>query len=275
MNTIDRMVDTRRRVLGAAVAGIIVTTSFSGVARSAPSEGVADVTAEATRDEAREAFSNGEFDEAIRLFEEAHDQDGEPTDLFNLGRVYEELGDLERALDYYEEFVQQPRLRLDERKAATDRIEVLRVAVAPTPPAPTVSPVVSAPAPTPTTADRPPDGRGLIITGAVMSAAGAALAVGAGVGFGVRARRASDRVGAISEGSNPDRLSLSEAEDLDAQGKDAETLQISLAVAGGAVAAAGIALLAVGGLRYRKSRQQAFAPAVGPRFAGMRATWRF
>ena len=237
------------------------------------------------RENGRAAFADGDHDEAIALFEHAYATDPDPTDLYNLGRIHEESGDLHRALDYYEEFVHQPRLSLDERKAATDRIEVLRVAVAPaSEPAPSPSEMESSepargiePAARPP-ADTPrdyPDGRALIASGATLIGVGAAFSIGAGVGFGIAARRASDRIEDLSSGSNPDRLTLSEAEDLEARGRDFETLQITLAVGGGVIAGVGAGLLAAGLIKRKRARSLVVAPTFGPGALGAQARWRF
>jgi tetratricopeptide (TPR) repeat protein len=276
--------NTRRHSCFAAplLAAVLASTSLP-VHASEPADTTDTLppeSAEELRQQARAAYAEDNYAEAIDLFEQAHELDPVPTDVFNIGRIHEARGDLREALLHYEQFVRFPRLSLEERKAATDRIEVLRVAIQPTTepepaearPQPQPRPPLSEPTPK---RDTPPEGRGMIIAGGVLIASGAALAVGAGVGFGLRARRASDKVDGVSSGSNPDRLSLSEAEDLDAEGKDAEILQISLGAAGGVIAATGIGLLVAGLIRQKRSRLQALHPVVGPRFAGINASWRF
>src|SRR5690606_4705449 len=65
-------------------------------------------------------FDDRQFDEAIPLFEEAYAIDPEANYLFNIGRVYEEKGDLETALVYYTRFVEHPEAA-PEAKAMTEK----------------------------------------------------------------------------------------------------------------------------------------------------------
>jgi len=74
---------------------------------------------------ARDAFAAGEYDVAAEAFEQAFDATGDPSYLFNIGRVYEEKGDLDRAVEYYELFLDQGGVTIEARKAAIDRVDVL------------------------------------------------------------------------------------------------------------------------------------------------------
>lgn len=268
-------------------APIVAALASPTAALAAPDDDTAVEVAVGTaaadaRDLGREAFGAGDFERAAAHFEYAYHEDPDPTDLYNLGRIHEEIGKLPEALQYYEEFAGKPGLSLQERRAATERIEVLRVAVQPTPPAPRVSSADAGSQPPPSppvrgTNDRlaTEPGRALIIGGGALVGVGAALAIGSGVGFGMAARRASDQIDDLASGRNPDRLSLAAAEDLQARGRDLETLQISLAITGGVVAAAGAGLLATGIIRRNRSRQLTLTPTLAPATAGMHAGWRF
>lgn len=251
---------------------------------SAPStEGASDVSeayqeASRLRREAEDRFFEEDYDAAIEKFEQAYAVSPHPTDLFNMGRIHEEKGELELALKRYEEFVAQPKVSLDERGVAAERIKVLRVLVKGegakdgSRAAATATPtVVMAAGPE----DRNVEGRAMIISGSTLTGVGALFALGGGVGFGIAARKNSDKVDSLSEGQNPSRLSLSEAENLEAEGKDLETFQIVSIAAGSAVALVGIGLLTAGLLRRRAAGLEALVPTMGPRFAGVSSRWRF
>ncbi len=87
---------------------------------------------EALSAEAVTHFQNKEYDRAITLFEQAYAIDPQPNYLFNIGRVYEEKGDLEAAVDHYQRFVSQPGVDLDSRQEANTRLKVLRDTLAQT-----------------------------------------------------------------------------------------------------------------------------------------------
>jgi len=228
--------------------------------------------ADEMRARAEAAFEAGDLDEAFRQFESAHATAPHPSDLFNLGRISEEKGELEVALSYYEQFVRMPRLSLAQREAAAERIEVLRK----------VAPADEDDEPEPrrssgdSTTDRPPDrSRPLILSGAGLLSVGALAAIGGGVGFGLIARRNSETLSQLESGENPSRLTLSETEELHAQGQNAEALQITFLAAGSALALVGAGLLVTGIIKRKKYDQMAAVPVAGPNYAGMSATWRF
>lgn len=77
-----------------------------------------------------ERFEAKDYDAAVELFEKAYAADPQPNYLFNIGRVYEEKGDLENAVVYYQKFVGQSGVDLESRQAATERLKVLREALA-------------------------------------------------------------------------------------------------------------------------------------------------
>ncbi len=237
--------------------------------------------AKALRAEAEEHFFRGDFEEAAQKFERAFSVAGHASDLFNAGRVYEEKGDIVAALERYEQFAQQPRVPLEDRAVAAKRIEVLRVLVEergdndgdekPSTPAPAAYPSNASmddPRPAET-------GKSMVVSGVALLGLGSALAVAGGVGFGLAARRNSDKVNDLSDGINTDRVTLSEAERIDARGRDFAALQITFLVAGGATAAVGAGLLAGGLIRRKYAKLRAVAPTVGPHTVGVNTLWRF
>ena len=81
--------------------------------------------AEQLSEQAIEKFQAKDYTGAVALFEQAYSIDPQPNYLFNIGRVYEEAGDLEKAVEYYAKFVKQPGVDLDSRKVANERLKVL------------------------------------------------------------------------------------------------------------------------------------------------------
>lgn len=110
---------------------VAVAVAFAGTpafaAANEPEAAAGEGTStEGLAEEAKAAFAAKEFDKAITLFEEAYAKTGEPNYLFNIGRVYEEKGDIETAVAKYQEFVKQPGVEIEARQIATDRLKVLR-----------------------------------------------------------------------------------------------------------------------------------------------------
>ena len=68
-------------------------------------------------------------DAAVDLFEQAYAIDPQPNYLFNIGRVYEEKGDLKKAVEYYQRFVQEPGVQIESRDRAAQRLRVLKAIV--------------------------------------------------------------------------------------------------------------------------------------------------
>jgi hypothetical protein len=72
-----------------------------------------------------QAAKIGEYDEAIRFFEEARARGAPPVTLFNIGKCYEAMGEFYVAVDYYREYLTYPKAK---KKAKIEkRIEELRI----------------------------------------------------------------------------------------------------------------------------------------------------
>ena len=122
------MVGTFCALLLATAPSLALAQRGAAPADAASPDAAAD--GEALSEQAVEAFSDKRYDESIGLFEQAYALDANPNYLFNIGRVYEEKGDLEQAVAHYQRFVSQPGVDLESREAATDRLKVLRGALA-------------------------------------------------------------------------------------------------------------------------------------------------
>ena len=78
-------------------------------------------------DAGKARYADEDFAGALELFEKAYAVDPKPKLLFNMGLVCERLGELEKAVDYYEEFVGAGGdIPLDLRARGQERLEVLR-----------------------------------------------------------------------------------------------------------------------------------------------------
>ncbi|MFY0531027.1 tetratricopeptide repeat protein [Nannocystis pusilla] len=112
----------------------------------------ADLSAQAI-----ERFNARDYDAAVRLFEEAYAIDKVPNYLFNIGRVYEEKGDIRSAVDYYQRFVKEPGVEIEARDLALQRLRVLKGILQETDPG--EKPAEAAPAPAPVAEGRSPSRR--------------------------------------------------------------------------------------------------------------------
>jgi len=77
----------------------------------------------------RKAYSHEEWVSAARAFERAYEQRQVPNLLYNIGRSYENAGEFEKAITYYQKFINQPGIEIDSRKDALDRIDTLEKVV--------------------------------------------------------------------------------------------------------------------------------------------------
>lgn len=250
----------------------------------------------ALRERAEELYFEDDFEGALQAFQQAHDLDPHPSDLFNMGRIYEERGELSEALARYEEFASMPRIPLEQRAAAGERIKVLRVLVEEEEARQAnagaeldrddlraqgdraaMRTVVDGGGGTSPRVDRQAKiAQHLIVSGSVLTAFGAAIGLGGGLAFGLLSRRHSERVEALESGENPGRLTLSDAEDLHARGRDYEALQISSLATGGTLAGVGLGLLITGVVRRQSSsRATAWLPQASPNGFGLQTRWRF
>lgn len=116
--------------LGLAPSASALAASTHAVAEPGTADAGASTTPdgdpEALSAKAVEHFQAKEYDTAVELFQQAYDIDPQPNYLFNIGRVYEEKGDLENAVVFYQRFVGQSGVDLESRQTATERLKVLR-----------------------------------------------------------------------------------------------------------------------------------------------------
>ncbi len=207
-------------------------------------------------------FQAKDFEGAAELFERAYEIDPNPNYLFNIGRVYEQSGDINKAVDYYQRFVQSPGVELESRELALKRLRVLRE----------IQKETQGPEETPPPNQPPPDPEGpdpgtsgpldggetpsqlstLEIAGyAVLGVGGAALIVG-GVLGGL----------ALSQQSKLDgQMSFENRQEIIQSGETNALVADIMFASGGALAITGLVMALVG----RSKRKRALAQS--PRWA--------
>lgn len=267
-------------VPAALVAAALVMASVPVAHASGPEVDASSEDPDALSAAAVEAFHNKEYDAAISLFERAYEIDPQPNYKFNIGRVYEEKGDLEKAVQYYQEFVKSPGVDLEARKNASTRLEVLRQTLAALEekkeeaaaqkrvedePEPSVEPEPSA---TTSPVDDGVEDRKhkLRIAGyTLLGVGGAGLIVGSVFG-GLALAKSRDA---------EDATLVDDKIDLRRQAKTRANVADALLVTGGVLAGVGLVLvLSTLGKRKRDARS-AVAPSFGPRGVGLAWTARF
>jgi hypothetical protein len=213
-------------------------------------------------------FEAKEYGRALEEFRAAYDLDPQPALLYTIAQTARLGRDCRRAIRFYEAFL---RTAPNERQALAARQNIERCTAdlrsAPPGPEPASAPVVVAPLPAPAPM-RPPRptwrsnwlGHGLVLSGVVVAAAGAAL-------WGLEQAAIKSANGASDYGTFASRRhDAANAEALRAVG-------IAAASAGAALVVAGVLSYALRGRRH--AERVALAPVVGPGSAAlvMGASW--
>lgn len=224
-----------------------------------------------------EKFQGKEYEEAVALFEEAYALQPEPNYLFNIGRIYEESGNLEKSVEFYERFVKQPGVPLDARERGLERLRVLRAILEETAPKPEPEDepkpepeVTTKPEPepepevTPPAEPKPPK---LRVAGYVVLGTGAAALATAGVLGGLALGRSNTLA---------DQHTLELRNDTAENGRVMALTADILFGVGGAAAAAGLVMVLV---TLKKKPEAAARVGLSPwatrRSTGLAATLRF
>lgn len=254
----------RARVVRRGVAAVLAASLTLGVAPgtegqvlAAMSSATGSIDQEATAAaptaadlsaEAIERFQAKDYDAAVRLFEEAYAIDKVPNYLFNIGRVYEEKGDIRAAVDFYQRFVKEPGVEIEARDLALQRLRVLKGILQETDSAAKQAPGDGAAAPpvaegpkpepqAPVAAAPDPKWRRMKIAGASLLGVGAGVMVVGGILGGV----ALSKQGQLDETHD-----YAARQDLVRSGERLALTTDVLIGLGGAVLVTGVILLAVG-----------------------------
>lgn len=222
----------------------------------------------------KKAYNAARYEDALEHFQEAATRYASPDFQYNIGLCYERLNKPEEAVRAFRTYL-RAKPEAKDRANVEDRIFTLEKEI---------EDAKNQPVPDGSTETKPaeeveplPNGKTLILVGAVLTGVGGAVGIGGGLGFGLAARNRSLAVEDVTDG-NPEDLTFSEAQTLDDEGRQFETLQIVMAASGAAVAITGVALLAVG--LKRKKRAEAgptatLVPTWTGRSAGLSLQGRF
>jgi tetratricopeptide (TPR) repeat protein len=226
-------------------------------------------------DQAIEKFQAKDYDGAVALFEQAYSIDPEPNYLFNIGRVHEEAGNLEKAVEFYAKFVKQPGVDIDSREVALDRLKVLRAILEETTEKPKDEPkddpdddqAVEPPPPQPPVdEDAKRKKKNIRIAGFVLLGIGAGALIGGGVAGGLAQGDYNKAQDATDPAEGAALLDSSQTKSLAAN---------VLFPVGGALALTGVILVAVGFAKPKSTSRVALTPSFGPRGGGLQFSLRF
>jgi len=273
--------------LALAVAPIALPTAQAAPEGEEAAPDSPKAQADALSDDAVQKFYNKEYEAAIDLFLQAYELDEQPNYLFNIGRVYEESGDLAKAVEFYERFVSSPGVDLDARQNATERLKVLQGAVdaldkddgddeelEPGPQPPPDEPVVDQ---EPEAQPKTDGKKKLRIAGySLLGVGGAALIVG-GVFGGLASGKTNDA---------DDEQFVDNALDLRAEARTQAVVADAMFISGGVLAATGLVLVlsTLGGKKQADTARQrgnrrgtaaVWTPFASTRSAGLSVSGRF
>lgn len=101
----------------------------AAVGDAAAGDAQTDARYEELTAQAAAAYREGNYADAVALFEQAYAINRVANLLYNMGRAEEKAGDFEAAIAYYERFVNEPGVRLEARQDALARLKTLREVV--------------------------------------------------------------------------------------------------------------------------------------------------
>lgn len=229
----------------------------------------------------QEAYDAGDYGEALQQFLEAQSLYPSPDFHYNVGRCHEALENPEQASISYQAYLRSyntaygeypdDRINIENKIDRLDKqVEADRaLAEANANKQPEII-IQTVPGERPP----PPPGRVLIITGGVLAGVGVGVAVAGAAVFGTRAAGFSSELDDVYSG-NPKRVTLEQAQEIDADGRAAELNQILMLSIGSAIAVTGVALLAVGLVKKKKGPAPTITPTAGPQGAGLLIQGKF
>ena len=221
---------------GQVLAAMAPATGPSGQA-AASGQSAGDLSAQAI-----DRFKAKDYDAAARLFDEAYKLDPNPNYLFNIGRVYEEKGDIRSAVDYYQRFVKEPGVELESRELALQRLRVLKAILQETDAAEAKPEPETKPEPVQQPPPEDPRPRKLQLAGYGLLAVGGVATVVGGILGGVTLAKQNELAGIHDYDSRVD---------LAARGKSLALGTDVLIFTGGALLLTGVILVAVGAAKRK------------------------
>lgn len=250
----------------APAASTSTTPATTPDAPAANASGASELSGQAI-----ERFKAKDYDAAVRLFEQAYAIDPNPNYLFNIGRVYEEKGDIRSAVDHYQRFVKEPGVDIGSRELAVQRLRVLKAILNETE-APAASPSgpdqgsTTSPAPQPDAGrvDNPDPKKSMRLGGYALIAVGGVSMIVGGVFGGLTLGKKNDL---------DDSHVISERESLAHQGHTFAVISDVTLFTGAAFLVTGVVLAVVA--RKPRPPRSALLPSVGRNHAGLSWTLRF
>lgn len=107
------------------VAALFVAAPMLTVVTDANAQRRADETPAELFKLAVEAYQAGDYEASIKLFARLYELDPNPFSLYNIGRCYEELGQLDRAAQFYQRALARGGLPEDARVEAVERLTAI------------------------------------------------------------------------------------------------------------------------------------------------------
>lgn len=228
-------------------AAVLVTVMTVMTAQAPAAGGDVQTQVESLYAEGAALYKAGKYRPAIEKFEQAFALFPEPNLLYNMGRAYEALGEIDQAMLKYRLCAQHPQAAADVAAKAREKLTVLEAAKAtsasaPAHAAPGATPSPSATPGEATAATATPASNGFPILGTVTAAVGLAAAGAGGVVYALGAGshgQIETAKGAL-DGNGVASLTRVEAQQLAEAGTTQKTVGVVLLSVGGALAAASI-----------------------------------
>lgn len=270
------MMGLPRRIVAALCVSVLVASPLYAQA-PAPTPQQKQAAGDLTK-QAIAKSQAGEHEKAIELYLQAFAIVPLPVLLNNIATDYQKLKKPVEALKYFCMYLEKDPTG-QSASYATAQAKLIQLeqgnkdvtdATVCDPPKPAPEPIVVQP-PIPEKKPEPADrGKGMRIAGLAVGGAGL-VGLGVGIFFGFKAKDISDQI------SNHPKTEMwpDEIQKLEDDGQAYENKQIVLMIAGGALAATGIALYFIGRSRKGDAEQVTLVPTATPESAGLAITGGF
>lgn len=114
-----------QRVVSCLLVALMATAPLQGVVAQELSEEQVERFKELT-DLGNTKYEEGDYSAAAQAFIDAYQIRPISNILYNVGRIYEQAGRLENALEYFERFVKSPNVEQESRADALERIKTIK-----------------------------------------------------------------------------------------------------------------------------------------------------
>lgn len=114
-----------QRVISCLLVALMAAAPLHGVVAQELSEEQVERFKELT-DLGNKKYEEGDYSAAAQAFIDAYQIRPISNILYNIGRIYEQAGQLENALEYFERFVKSPNVEQESRADALERIKTIK-----------------------------------------------------------------------------------------------------------------------------------------------------